>query len=62
MSVNALEGGLISTGAEWSFELIERYDEAIHDIAANEFGLDTYPNQIEIIASEQMLDAYASAG
>ena len=58
----ALERGLISTGAEWTFELIERYDHAIHDIAANEFKLDTYPNQIEIIASEQMLDAYASAG
>ena len=27
-----------------------------------EFGLDTYPNQIEIITSEQMLDAYASSG
>ncbi len=62
MNASALEGGLISTGAEWTFELIERYDGAIHDIAANEFGLDTYPNQIEIIAAEQMLDAYASAG
>ena len=29
---------------------------------AGEFGLDTYPNQIEIITSEQMLDAYASSG
>ena len=27
-----------------------------------EYGLDTYPNQIEIITSEQMLDAYASSG
>ena len=52
----------LSTGAEWSFELIERYDLAIGDIAKNEFKLDTYPNQIEIIASEQMLDAYASVG
>ncbi len=52
----------LSTGSEWSFPLIERYDEAIRDIALNEFGLDVYPNQIEIIASEQMLDAYASLG
>jgi spore cortex formation protein SpoVR/YcgB (stage V sporulation) len=52
----------ISTGAEWSFELIERYDEAIRAIAVDEFGLDCYPNQIEVIASEQMLDAYASGG
>ena len=52
---------LISTGADWSFDLIERYDVEIAKCAA-EFGLDTYPNQIEIITSEQMLDAYASTG
>ena len=51
----------ISHGAEWTFELIEKYDEAISKVAA-QFGLDTYPNQIEIITSEQMLDAYASSG
>jgi stage V sporulation protein R len=51
----------ISEGSEWTFELIERYDQAIGEIAAG-FGLDTYPNQIEIIRSEQMMDAYASAG
>lgn len=54
--------GYISTGAEWTFDLIDRYDRAIGEIAKNEFKLDTYPNQIEIIASEQMLDAYASVG
>jgi stage V sporulation protein R len=48
-------------GPEWEFELIERYQAAIADTAA-EFNLDTYPNQIEIISSEQMLDAYASSG
>jgi stage V sporulation protein R len=52
----------ISHGAEWTFELIERYDEAIREIAVGEFGLDCYANQIEVIASEQMLDAYASSG
>jgi spore cortex formation protein SpoVR/YcgB (stage V sporulation) len=62
VSTQQLERGLISTGSEWTFELLEQYDHAIHEIAANEYGLDTYPNQIEIIASEQMLDAYASAG
>jgi stage V sporulation protein R len=51
----------ISTGAEWSFELIEAYDKEISRVA-REFGLDTYPNQIEIITSEQMMDAYASVG
>ncbi len=52
----------ISRGAEWNFELLERYDEAIREIAVGEFGLDCYPNQIEVIAAEQMLDAYASNG
>ena len=52
----------ISTGSEWSFPLITAYDAAIKDIAINEFGLDTYPNQIEVISAEQMMDAYASVG
>jgi spore cortex formation protein SpoVR/YcgB (stage V sporulation) len=51
----------ISTDAEWTFELIEKYDEEIARIAAT-FKLDTYPNQIEVINSEQMMDAYASVG
>lgn len=51
----------LSTGAEWTFELIAKYDKEIGRIAA-EYGLDTYPNQIEIITSEQMMDAYASIG
>ena len=56
-----MERNPISTGSEWSFELIEAYDKAIGAIA-KEFRLDTYPNQIEIISSEQMMDAYASVG
>jgi stage V sporulation protein R len=52
---------LLSTGSEWSFELLEDYHREIVRIAEN-FQLDTYPNQIEIINSEQMLDAYASVG
>ncbi|MDN3637237.1 SpoVR family protein [Simiduia curdlanivorans] len=51
----------ISTTSEWSFELIKEYDSAIAAIA-REYGLDTYPNQIEVISSEQMMDAYASVG
>lgn len=51
----------ISTGSEWTFELLEAYDNEIKRIAAN-FGLDTYPNQIEVISAEQMMDAYASVG
>jgi hypothetical protein len=31
-------------------------------IALKELGLDVYPNQIEVISTEQMLDAYSSIG
>ncbi|MGQ7273859.1 SpoVR family protein [Marinobacter sp. V034] len=51
----------ISTGSEWTFDLIRRYQEEIAK-CAEEFGLDTYPNQIEVISSEQMMDAYSSVG
>ncbi|GAB2893104.1 SpoVR family protein [Microbulbifer echini] len=51
----------ISTTSEWTFELIQEYDRAISELA-DEFGLDTYPNQIEVISSEQMMDAYSSVG
>lgn len=51
----------LSTCSDWNFELIETYDREIGRIA-KEFGLDTYPNQIEVIRSDQMLDAYASIG
>lgn len=51
----------ISTGSEWTFDLINQYDQEIGKIAA-EFGLDTYPSQIEVISSEQMMDAYAASG
>jgi stage V sporulation protein R len=34
----------------------------IEEIAVGEFGLDVYPIQIEVITSEQMLDAYAAIG
>ncbi|MFO7705450.1 MAG: SpoVR family protein [Halopseudomonas sp.] len=52
----------ISTGSEWTFELIREYDQEIGRIAREVYGLDTYPNQIEVITAEQMMDAYASVG
>ena len=52
---------LISESSEWTFELIERYDREIARVAAG-YGLDTYPNQIEVITAEQMMDAYSSVG
>ena len=51
----------ISTSSEWTFDLIQQYDDEIAKCAA-EFGLDTYPNQVEVISAEQMMDAYSSVG
>ncbi|AOU97087.1 SpoVR family protein [Acidihalobacter yilgarnensis] len=51
----------LSEGSEWTFELIQRYEHEIARVAAH-YGLDTYPNQIEIISAEQMMDAYSSSG
>jgi len=53
---------IISDSSEWNFPLLKRFDKEIARIAHGEFGLDTYANQIEVIASEQMIDAYSSVG
>ena len=59
----AVDGsGLLFDSAEWDFKTIQRVYDAIEDIALNDLGLDVYQNQIEIISSEQMLDAYCSVG
>ncbi|AHD01742.1 MULTISPECIES: SpoVR family protein [Leisingera] len=49
-------------GPEWTFELMEKARDAIEKIALEDLGLDVYPNQIEIISAEQMLDAYSCVG
>ncbi len=51
---------LLFNDAEWDFSTLDRTFRAIEDIAINELGLDVYPSQIEVISSEQMLDAYSS--
>jgi stage V sporulation protein R len=50
------------TGSEWDFELIDRAMQECGKIAREELRLDTYRNSMEIVTSEQMLDAYASTG
>lgn len=52
----------ISSGSEWTFDLIDRYDAAIREVALGEYGLDIYPVQLEVITAEQMMDAYSSVG
>ncbi len=51
----------LSETSEWTFELLADYDREIGRIAAD-FGLQTYPNQIEVISAEQMMDAYSTVG
>ncbi len=53
---------LLFSEAEWDFSTLDRTFKAIEGIALNDLGLDVYPNQIEVISSEQMLDAYSSLG
>lgn len=50
------------TGADWNYDAIRRTYDAIEAVALKELGLNTYPNQIEVITAEQMLDAYSSIG
>lgn len=53
---------LITSRTDWSPQLLQDIYAHIEDIALNDLKLDVYPNQIEIISSEQMIDAYASVG
>ena len=53
---------LLFEGSEWGFDTLARTYEAIERIALDDLGLDVYANQIEVISSEQMLDAYSSIG
>ena len=55
-------GKLLYDGPEWTFDLVNRAYDAIEEIGVGEMGLDVYPNQLEVIRAEQMLDAYASIG
>ena len=52
---------VLSDGPDWTFELLERYHTEIKRVA-DYYKLDAYPNQIEVITSEQMMDAYSSIG
>ncbi len=51
----------LAAPSDWSFELIEQYHDVIRR-TAERYALDTYPNQLEVITAEQMMDAYASVG
>ncbi len=61
-ALSPARAALLFENSEWDFALLDRVHDAVADIALNDLKLDIYPNQIEIIASEQMLDAYSSNG
>jgi spore cortex formation protein SpoVR/YcgB (stage V sporulation) len=52
--------GMLS-GSEWTLDDLLNIEQicASH---AERYGLDTFPNQLEVITSEQMLDSYVSSG
>jgi stage V sporulation protein R len=54
--------GQLFAGADWDFPMLQRIHDACERVARSELGLDIYPNQIEVITAEQMLDAYSSVG
>ncbi|MDP6342662.1 MAG: SpoVR family protein, partial [Alphaproteobacteria bacterium] len=41
---------------------MSRTYDAIEEVAVADLGLDVFPNQVEIISTEQMLDAYSAMG
>ncbi|NOU49605.1 SpoVR family protein [Pseudoalteromonas sp. JBTF-M23] len=51
----------MNDGPDWTFDLLNEYQAEIARVAEH-YRLDTYPNQIEVITAEQMMDAYSSVG
>lgn len=51
----------ISESSDWTFDDLERFEQELTRIAER-YRLDTYPNQIEIITAEQMMDRYSTTG
>jgi len=50
------------TESEWTFQTLDSVLKATEEVALQDLKLDVYPNQIEIISTEQMLDAYSAMG
>lgn len=60
--MQASKSSLLFSGSDWDFKTLSRVYEAIEATAVEELHLDVYPVQMEIISSQQMLDAYSSQG
>jgi stage V sporulation protein R len=62
MNATSRKSGLLFSGPDWDFGTLSRAFDVIERVAIEELNLDIYPVQMEIISSEQMLDAYSSIG
>lgn len=51
---------LVSGGQDWTFEKIDEVYNELKTIWEEKYNLSIYPNHIEIITAEQMLDAYSA--
>lgn len=62
MPRHAHRSDLLFTGSDWNFGTLSHAYDVIEAVAKEELRLDIYPVQMEVISSEQMLDAYSSIG
>ena len=53
---------VVDSGQEWTFDKLNEIYTEIEKIATEKYGLECYPNHMEVISSEQMLDAYSAVG
>ena len=52
----------VDSGQEWTFEKLDEIYSEIEKVVDEKYQLDYYPNHLEVISSEQMLDAYSAVG
>lgn len=52
----------LSDNSDWTMETLRDYAKAIDKIAKDQFHLDVFPIQLEIISAEQMMDVYSTVG
>jgi stage V sporulation protein R len=57
-----MPSSLLYSGTGWDFRTLQRCYDAIERVACDELGLEVYPNRIEVITAEQMLDVYTAHG
>lgn len=53
---------VITDGQEWTFDMLEVTYNNLERIWKEKYKRSYYPNQLEVISSEQMLDAYSAVG